>query len=463
MPRTSFPAREALSLGTILVASSVALAGDVEPLTTTRVASGLIRPIFVTHAPGDHKRLFIVEKRGLIKILNLKTGTVNGSPFLNIDPIVGGGVTDQNEQGLLCLAFHPDYQANGRFFINYTNNSGATTIAEYTRSSNPDLANPTGDVIMTFSQPFSNHNGGWLGFSPYDGYFYIATGDGGSANDPGDRASDITNMRLGKLLRIDVDGDDFPADSNRDYAIPDDNPFVGVTGDDEIWAYGLRNPWRCAFDRANGDLYIADVGQFQREEINYQRAQSAGGEHYGWKCYEGFGCTGFSCQGDNCADNFVEPIHQYTHSLGCSVTGGYVYRGCDIPTLDGHYFFADYCSARIWSFSIEGGVPPVIERTAELDPIQPGVNINWITGFGEDARGELYIVEQQAGEIFKIVPEVPTVSPWDLDCNGSVDVDDLLAVILAWGDCDGCPEDIVEPFDQVTVDELVGVILNWTD
>ncbi|MHC4991635.1 MAG: PQQ-dependent sugar dehydrogenase, partial [Planctomycetota bacterium] len=200
------------SVTTLLIACSlgllggVAQAGDVEPLTTVRVASGLTRPIFVTHAPNDYKRLFIVEKRGLIKILNLQSGTVNATTFLNIDSIVGGGTTTQNEQGLLGLAFHSEYQENGRFFVNYTNNSGHTTIAEFSRAT-PDLANPTpiGSPLLTIVQPFQNHNGGWIGFGPNDGFLYIATGDGGSANDPGDRASDITNQLLGKLLRIDVD------------------------------------------------------------------------------------------------------------------------------------------------------------------------------------------------------------------------------------------------------------------
>lgn len=414
---------------TLAVALSVGAAGfaassaSAQTLTTTLAASGLTFPIYVTHAPGDYSRIFIIEKQGRIRIV--RDGTLLPTAFLDIDAIITGGTVIDSERGLLGLAFHPNFASNGRFFVNYTAvaGSGDTVVAEYTVSGNPmtnDVANTTGNVILTFDQPQANHNGGWIDFGP-DGYLYIATGDGGNADDvgtghtePGGNGQDITSKLLGKILRIDVDGDDFPADANRDYRIPPTNPFVGVTGDDEIWDYGLRNPWRPSFDRGTGDMYIADVGQADIEEVNYRPAGAPGGRNWGWRCYEGNNLFNFDsvCQA---VTTFHFPIHTYTHSLGCSITGGYVYRGCAIPALQGTYFFADYCQARIWSFRVVGGaVTQFTTRTTELDP--PGaLAISTITSFGEDAYGELYICDQSGGEVFKIVPTV-VQSP---DCNGN--------------------------------------------
>ena len=373
------------------------------PLTTVRVAQGLTRPAFVTAPPGDTARVFIVEQRGAdnrgrIKIL--KNGVVLSRPFLTTAVLAGAF-----EQGLLGLAFAPDYATSGRFYINYTRSSdGATIVARHTVSSDPDSANPTGTVLLTVAQPFDNHNGGWLGFGP-DGFLYIALGDGGDAGDPGDRAQNL-NTHLGKMLRIDVSG--------ATYTSPPSNPFVGVAGLDEIWAYGLRNPWRPAFDRLTGDLYIADVGQNIIEEIDFQPASSDGGENYGWRCYEGLGfftesgtipCG--SCLAPGCPK--LEPIYQYPHTGGrCSVTGGYVYRGCAIPDLQGQYFFADYCAGTIYSGRAQGDtLVDFRDRTAQLAP-GGGLSIGSITSFGEDARGELYICDQ-AGEVFKIVPASPVL------------------------------------------------------
>ncbi len=408
----------------VLIAGLLCIPGIVgagsTPLTTELVVSGLDQPHLVTYAPGDFDRLFILEKRGRIRIV--KDGVLLTTPFLDIDALVGGGIFSFDERGLLGLAFHPDYQNNGYFFVNYTDNSSNTVIARYKISSDPDIADPASAMIgLTIDQPFDNHNGGWIEFGP-DGYLYIATGDGGSGNDPGNRAQDITDQLLGKILRIDINGDDFPGDPNRNYAIPPDNPFVGVTGDDEIWAYGLRNPWRNDFDRETGDLYIADVGQSSWEEINFQPAASTGGENYGWRCMEGAHCTGLT--GCECFDSQLElPIHEYDHGDGCSITGGLVYRGCEIPDLDGTYFFGDYCSARIWSFRYDGvSITDFVERTAELDPVG-GPAIIDITSFGEDAFGELYICSQD-GNIFKIVPADPPAE--DCNENGRNDFCDLL-------------------------------------
>ncbi len=402
-------------------------------VSSTRVGSNFRFPVFVTAAPGDPNRLFVLEKRGVIRILR-PTSPFPGPTFLNIDSRVGGGTTVNDERGLLGLAFHPDYQNNGFLYVYYTNNFSDSVIARYTVSANPDFVSPTSAVIlMTIDQPQTNHNAGWMGFSPIDGYLYIATGDGGNGCDTGaghtsgtGNAQDITNNLLGKILRIDVDGNNGPGGN---YGIPASNPFVGVTGDDEIWSYGLRNPWRCSFDRQTGDLYIGDVGQAAREEIDYQPVSSGGGENYGWRCMEGDVCSsasGCSTTGCTCGSPVLTmPIHAYAHNpppppagFVCAVTGGYAYRGCKMPALAGTFFFADYCGNAIWSFEVVGGVQTnFANRTGELSPSIEGLAVQDIVSFGEDANGEIYIVDQGSGfdgQIFKIIPETPTA-----DCDGN--------------------------------------------
>lgn len=397
-------------LGALLSAPTSA-AGQ---LTTVRVASGLSSPVYVTHAPGDTSRLFIVEQIGRIRILDLtqEPPVLLPAPFLDIELIVRDG----GERGLLGLAFHPDFDNNGFFYVNYTGFSGPngdTFVARYhvPPGSPNDADEGSAQILLTIAQPFSNHNAGWMDFSPIDGYLYIAVGDGGSGGDPDHHAQTITGDLLGKMLRIDVNGDDFPADVNANYAIPPSNPFVGAIGDDEIWAYGLRNPWRNAFDTLTGDLYIADVGQGVWEEVNFQPASSPGGENYGWRCREGahdFETTSDICMGLE-EGEYVDPIHEYAHTdpgNPCSITGGEVYRGCAVPSLHGTYFFADFCSNHIWSFKYTGDPPQVTEflnRTVELEP--PGAeSITGISGFGRDAEGEIYICDLFDGEVFKIVP-----------------------------------------------------------
>jgi glucose/arabinose dehydrogenase len=410
-----------------------------QSITTAQVLSGLARPVFVTHAPGDFGRVFVIEKQGRIRIANITSAgayTLLPTPFLDIDPIVAGGLAENSEQGLLGLAFHPNYATNGLFYVNYTAVAGAgdTVVAEFQVSANPNVANPAAvRTIITFDQPQANHNGGWIAFGPNDNYLYVATGDGGNSNDagaghtePGGNAQDRTSNMLGKMLRLDVNGDDFPAEPNRNYRIPADNPFVGGPEDDEFWAYGLRNPWRPAFDRGTGDLWIADVGQNTIEEINFQPATGAGiaGRNYGWRCYEGNNVFNFDsvCQAQS---NYTFPIHTYTHSQGCSITGGVVYRGCAIPTLQGTYFFADYCANTIWSLRYNGStVSEFTNRTAALDP--PGaLSIASVTSFGEDAYGEMYICDSTGGEVFKMIP--PAVNAPDCDANGVRDTCQILA------------------------------------
>jgi len=370
---------------------------DLPGLTTVKIASGLAKPVFLTAPLADTTRLFILEQHtGLIKIY--KNGAILPTPFLDIHDQISFG----NEQGLLSLAFHPDYQNNGYFFINYTNTSGTLIISRFTVSgANPDIADGSSEqVILIIPEPESNHNGGTLAFGPNDGYLYISVGDGGGG---GDNHGVIGNgqsidTHLGKILRIDVD-------HGSPYSSPADNPFVGQNGLDEIWAYGLRNPWRISFDRSTGDLYIADVGQSLWEEIDVQPFSSTGGENYGWRLKEGFHC--YNPASDCDPGGLTDPVTEYNHSAGCSITGGYVYRGCAIPDLQGTYFYADYCGATIWSFTYDNGsIVDSTDLTAELDP--PGADaINLISSFGEDAFGEIYILDHLDGEIYKIIPSSP--------------------------------------------------------
>jgi glucose/arabinose dehydrogenase len=381
------------------------------------VASGLSAPVYVTAPPGDSSRLFIVEQGSSttsagIKILDLATRTVASTPFLNL----GAEVSVGGERGLLGMAFHPNYATNRKFYINFTASDGDTVIREYQASaSNAGLADlTTGRQILRFDRNATNHNGGWIGFGPNDGYLYIASGDSGGSNDQNDAAQNLADLR-GKILRLNVDADDFGSDADRNYAIPAGNPFAGATtGADEIWAYGLRNPWRPSFDRSNGDLWIADVGQDAREEINYQPHAAGGGQNYGWDSREG--TLGTKPTGA------IDPIFDYVHDSsatpagGFSITGGYVYRG-PITALQGKYFFGDFVSERIWSL-----LPTSIVQTAHdgtnytgfqewTSTLAPGggLSIDSIASFGEDALGNLYIVDR-GGEVFRIVPEPGALS-----------------------------------------------------
>jgi glucose/arabinose dehydrogenase len=346
------------------------------------VVDGLEQPLYLTSPPGDSQRLFVVERGGTIDIV--RGGAVVATPFLDISDKVA---TAGEEQGLLGLAFHPLYGTNGFFYVSYTRASdNSVRIERYTVSANADVANEASAFpILTVSHPNQNHNGGMLAFGP-DDKLYIGLGDGGTGSS--ETAQNFGSL-LGSILRIDVDG-------GSPYAVPSDNPFVGVAGRrPELWAKGLRNPWRFSFDRDNGDLVIADVGEATLEEIDFQPASSAGGENYGWDTMEGSAC--FDPPSGCTTTGLVLPIHEYGRSEGCSITGGYVYRGTAHPDLAGRYFFSDFCASLLKSVSLSGGA-----ATDEVEH-DDATGLAGVSSFGEDAAGELYVLSMFAGTVHRIV------------------------------------------------------------
>ena len=348
----------ALLLGPAVFAPSPASAAP-PPIGTTPVLTGLTQPLFVTAAKDGTNRLFVVEQGGVIRVAQPGAGT--STVFLNITPrVLSGG-----ERGLLGLTFHPSYETNGRFFVNYTRQTdGATVVSQFTVSSDPNVADAASEqVLFTVAQPFANHNGGMTEFGP-DGLLYVGMGDGGSAFDPGNRAQN-PNELLGKVLRLDVN-------------------TAGSTP--QVYALGFRNPWRFSFDRADGRLIVGDVGQSSREEIDIVTQ----GGNYGWRVFEGTMCTGVDAA--KCVDPspYTMPIAEYTHSASrCSITGGYAYRGTANTMPQGTYVFGDYCSGEI--FVLDGGRPTVALDTAMF-----------ISSFGEDEAGELYVVDHEAGAVHRI-------------------------------------------------------------
>lgn len=367
---------------------------DPATVTLTPIADEFIRPLGITHAGDGSGRLFVLEQGGRIWIVDEATGERRDQPFLDLTELVSPAANDMatyTERGLLGAAFHPDYAENGFVYINYTDRSGTTLIVRYTVSADdPDRLDPaSAQILLAQMQPFPNHNGGWIAFSPNDGYLYISLGDGGAAGDPLN-AGQALNTWLGKILRLDVDD----ATANQPYRIPDDNPFVAPNDGalPEIWAYGLRNAWRNSFDRATGDLYIADVGQNQHEEVNFQPAASTGGENYGWRAYEATHVFDPALV----SDGMVMPFAEYPHSEGVSVTGGYVYRGAALPALTGVYFYGDFGTGTIWAAVRDDAgawqVEPFLTRTGHA-----------ISAFGENEAGELFLVDYR-GAIYRFDP-----------------------------------------------------------
>jgi len=351
-------------------------------ITLAEIANGLSSPTGIVDPGDDSGRLFIVEQTGTIRVLD--SGSLLDTPFLDLSDQVSGG----SEQGLLGLAFHPEYADNGQFFVDYTDLDGNTVIARYRVSGDdPNLADASsGEPLLFVEQPFRNHNGGQLAFGP-DGFLYIALGDGGSQGDPNGNGQHPATL-LGSILRIDIDS----TTGDLAYGIPVDNPFAdGVDGAPEVYIYGLRNPWRFSFDRDTGDLYIADVGQNAIEEVTMLPAGEQAGANLGWNRLEGSSCY---ASADCDPEGTVLPAVEYSHDLGCSVTGGYVMRGGLIPALEGVYLFGDYCSGLLWGTARDADG---VWQTAE--PVETGLNIS---SFGQGPDGELYVVDLN-GAIYQLV------------------------------------------------------------
>ena len=376
-----------LSLGSAFCASGCSDDTPAGPTVGTgarlqEIVTGLSSPLYLTTPPGDAAWLFIVEQTGAIRII--KDGVLLTDPFLDLSSRISTG----GERGLLGLAFYPDYATSGRFIVHFTDLAGNTSVSRFQVSSNPDVADPVSErLILAAAQPFANHNGGQVAFGP-DGFLYLGLGDGGGSGDPDNRGQDLSDL-LGSILRIDVR-------STEPYTVPADNPFV-QSATPEVWSYGLRNPWRFSFDRSTGDLYVADVGEGLWEEINVSTPVAGAGKgvNFGWNIMEGTHCfREAACD----QTGLTLPVFEYSHQEGCSVTGGYVYRGSAIPALQGHYFYGDFCQGWVRSFRYEAGA--VTDET-EWPSLTPGGSV---LSFGEDAAGELYVLDQ-GGRVSKVVPD----------------------------------------------------------
>jgi glucose/arabinose dehydrogenase len=418
--RSSAVAVLSLLLGLVAVSPHAARAQAAAQL----VASGLTQPLFVT-APAGDSRLFVVERAGRIRIV--KDGATLATPFLDIQARISAA----GEGGLLGLAFPDDYASSGLLTVYYTDLNSDSVVARFSVTANPDVADPnSGQTLLFIDQPdgggFLNHKGGTIAFGP-DGFLWFATGDGGSSNDPMELAQDPESL-LGKMLRIDV-GPVFAPGSlpvgGESYRIPADNPFVGsAPGDeprDEIWALGLRNPYRWSFDRGTGDLWIGDVGQGAIEEVDFEAASDPGGRNYGWDAMEGTACnTNDPAPSPPCNDaSLTLPVYEYPHASGdCSIIGGYVYRG-DFGSLNGQYFFGDFCTGRVWS--LRPGTLALVDRTSQLGAAA-GVPFT-LVGFGEDGLGRLLLVQRTAGTIYRIASAMSS--------TGGCGVGPELALVLA--------------------------------
>ena len=362
-------------------------------IATKPIAKGFERPVWAGVPEGEDGKLWVMEQAGRVWIVDIASGKWSDKPFLDIKDLVS---RKSNEEGLLGLAFAKDFQTSGRYYVNYTDKKEQTKIVRYTSKDKTATDPATAEELMVYPSEFPNHNGGWISFGP-DGYLYIGNGDGGSGNDPKQRAQDLGSL-LGKILRIDVSPE-------KGYKVPSDNPFVGDSkAKPEIWSYGVRNPWRNSFDRETGDFWIADVGQGVWEEVNFVPKGKSKGANFGWRLREGAVATPTKGVGGE-APGALEPIYVYKHGLaadqGLSITGGYVYRGSAVPELKGRYIFADYQNPRIWSFvAKDGKAADFKDHTKELQP--EGGRINLISSFAEDNKGEVFLLDH-TGVVYQIV------------------------------------------------------------
>ncbi len=390
---------------TLLLLFSSIIMGQSISLSSELVSDGFKKPVFVISYPTDASILYVVEQAG--RIIVLDSGQKKSKPFFNINKRVVNPFRPGDERGLLGFAFHPDYENNKKFYINYIDNDGHTIVSEFIAQSKYKADHNSERVLLKLEQPYGNHNGGHIEFGK-DGYLYIAIGDGGAAGDPLDSGQDLTSL-FGKVIRIDINGSP--------YSIPKSNPFYGIkNAREEIWAWGLRNVWRFSFDKKTGDIYYGDVGQNKWEEVNFEPASSSGGNNYGWRQMEASYC--FEPK-ENCKrDGMVLPIIEYPNDAyhpafalgrknqlnveGCSVTGGYVYRGKKLKGFEGVYFFGDYCSGNIWSFKVKDGKANEFKNRTEEINIADGEFTNYISSFGQDADGEIYIVDYN-GAVYKII------------------------------------------------------------
>lgn len=426
--------RTALAALTLVAASA---AGDLEPLAVELVTDDVQSPTFVTAPIGD-SRLFVLEQNSGHIVL-IKDGERVDLPFLDL----GDLITPGGERGLLGLAFPAAPSGAGTFYVTYNDLDGSITLARYrVLDGNPDRADPnSAEVLLAIPKSEPQHNGGSLAFMP-DGTLLMSTGDGGGGGDPENDAQRLDSL-LGKVLRLDVSAGVGP------YEVPPDNPFVDVhSALPEIFALGLRNPWRMSVDRGTGDVWLGDVGQGAREEID-RIPFGTSGQNFGWRCLEGTLCTGLT--GCDCADTeLTPPLHEYTHDVGCAVIGGHVYRGAVLPTVRGRYFFADYCAAQVWSLTVDetGAVDSFVDHTSELRP--PGLpTLGLISSFGVGGTGELYICSYAQDSVYRVIPKPPDA---DCDLDGVPDDDELAAGTAFDVNGNGIPDDC-EP--QLSIGPLI--------
>ena len=394
----------------ILLIFPFLLFAEEKNLSSVLIADGYKKPVFITSYPNNAKLLYIVEQAGLIKLIN--DGKKLSRPFFDINKRVVNPNRPGDERGLLGFAFHPNHTNNGKFYINYMDNDGNTIISEFSTNSELRANHKSERIILKLKQPYGNHNGGDIQFGP-DGYLYISIGDGGKAGDPLNAGQDLSSL-FGKIIRIDIE--------QEPYGIPKSNPFFGQKDKrEEIWAWGLRNVWRFSFDKQTGDKYLADVGQNKWEEVNFEPASSEGGLNYGWRIMEANHCYDPK---ENCpTEGLIKPIIEYPNDAnhpafafriieelsfsetdveGCSVTGGYVYRGQKIKSMQGQYIFGDYCSGNIWTLRVVNGKAINFKNRTEEINIGGGEFTTYISSFGQDSDGEIYIIDYNGG-IYKLI------------------------------------------------------------